>query len=94
MTFDDLDFKPRSGPRMGIQATAFFENGYGVSVIQGPYTYGGDEGKYELAVFKGPEGDHSLCYDTPVTSDVEGYLEPEDVTRLIAEVEALPSVVQ
>jgi hypothetical protein len=31
-----------------------------------------------------------LVYDTPVTNDVEGHLTPDDVTRLMKEVEALP----
>ena len=32
----------------------------------------------------------ALCYDTPVTSDVEGYLTPEKVTELLQQIEALP----
>lgn len=90
MTFDDLDFKLKGDGLSGVQATAFFDNGYGVSVIKGPYSYGGDKGLYELAVFKGDENDHSLCYDTPITGDVLGHLTESDVTTHIAEVEALP----
>jgi hypothetical protein len=48
-----------------------------VSVVQSPYTYGGDRGLYELAVIK----DGDIHYDNPVAKgDVVGYLRPEDVT--------------
>lgn len=90
MTFDDLKFGPHRNHGMGIQATAFFANGYGVSVIQSPYSYGGDAGLYEAAVFAGNEANHSLTYDTPVTSDVEGHLTPDAVTAFVQSVEALP----
>jgi hypothetical protein len=33
---------------------------------------------------------NQLVYDTPVTNDVEGHLTPDDVTRLMKQVEALP----
>ena len=66
-----------------------FENGYGASVIQGPYTYGGDEGLFEMAVvyFEGDE--YALVYDTPVTDDVLGYLTPSEVEHYLAKVERL-----
>jgi hypothetical protein len=38
-----------------------------------------------------PNAEYSdLVYDTPVTNNVEGYLTPEDVTRLMKEVSKLP----
>jgi hypothetical protein len=69
-----------------------FDNHYGVSVIRGPYTHGGKEGLYELAVLYMAPGDEysQLVYDTPVTSDVEGHLTPDDVTRLMKQVSELP----
>lgn len=85
MTFDELKF---SSDGFFNRARHDFANGYGASVIISPYSYGGDKGLYELAVFKGG----SLCYDTPITSDVEGYLTPDDVTRLLGQIEALPAV--
>ena len=72
----------------------FFENGYGVSVIDDGR--GKEQGLKELAVLtytKSPNGlitNSYLCYDTPITGDVEGYLTDDDVARLIAEVKALP----
>jgi hypothetical protein len=75
--FEDLEFRMVPSKDGGIHATMDFENGFGVSVVQSPYTYGGDRGLYELAVIK--HGD--IHYDNPVAKgDVVGYLRPEDVT--------------
>lgn len=89
MTFSDLKFET---DEMGEHACHLYNNHYGVSVVRGPYSYGGKNGLYELAVvYMRPEDKESqLVYDTPVTNDVEGYLTPDDVTRLMAQVEALP----
>lgn len=51
-----------------------FPNGYGASVIRNQYSYGGPEGFFELAVFLGGE----LCYTTPITNDVLGWLTSDD----------------
>lgn len=90
MKFEDLRFENKCHNR-GVQAVTFFPNGYGASVIKGPHSYGGPSGLYELAVLKGSEGKSSLCYDTPITNDVMGYLSPPDVTALLHKIEALPN---
>ena len=69
----------------GIQAKVEFDNGYGVSVVRGFGTYGAEDGLYELAVTKNGR----LCYDTPITDDVLGYLSPEDVERYMRMVRKL-----
>ena len=69
-TFDDLQFNPHPNHPNGIQARIQFENGYGASVVQKPYTYGGNEGLYELAAL---DSDGHLTYKTAVTNDVIGY---------------------
>lgn len=75
-TFKDLQFNPHP-MGVGFQARMDFDNSFGVSVVQTPYTYGGDKGLYELAVFK----DGEIHYDNKVANgDVVGYLRPEDVT--------------
>ncbi len=75
--FEDLEFKTVPSVFGGIHATMDFENGFGVSVVQSPYSYGGDRGLYELAVIK----DGEIHYDNPVAKgDVVGYLRPEDVS--------------
>jgi hypothetical protein len=84
-TFSDLEFKthPRGS---GIISRIKFDNGYGASVVKGPHTYGGKEGLYELAV---TDAEDRLTYTTPVTSDVEGYLTEEDVTKLLEQIQNL-----
>lgn len=88
-TFNELDFGTHPGHSDGVQATVFYDNGYGASVIKSSYSYGGDAGLYELAVFKGDKEDHSLNYDTSITSDVLGHLTEDDVTKNLGLIEAL-----
>lgn len=71
----------------GIQRKYAFDNGYGASVVRHEYSYGGDVGLWELAVL-GQDG--HLTYDTPVTDDVIGRLEWEEVESLLAQIESLP----
>lgn len=88
-TFAELNFKTtRNG---GVQAHAFFPNGYGASVMRDAMSYGGSAGLYELAVLKGAADCCEITYATPVTDDVRGHLSPSDVTRLLGEIAALPT---
>lgn len=64
---------------------AHFDNGYGVSIVSHELSYGGNEGLCELAVLKGDE----LCYDTPITSDVIGWLTADAAIEIARKVEAL-----
>ena len=88
MNFSDLQFNAHPNWQ-GIQAKHFFSNGYGVSVIQSPNSYGGSEGLYELAVLKGSQDDHQISYDTHITDDVLGYLTEDEVTDLLSKVSSL-----
>ncbi len=84
-TFNDLEFK--QDIQRGLNAARImFDNGYGASVVVGPYTYGGEDGLYELAVLG---NDGKLTYDTPVTDDVEGYLSETQVTDLLIKIQQL-----
>jgi hypothetical protein len=87
--YEPYDARPlESG---AVQKLYKFTNGYGASVVKGEHTYGGDEGLWELAVLAfNTNGDFSLCYTTPITSDVEGHLTDDAVEVLLAKVEALP----
>ena len=85
-TFKDLEFKQHPNHMGGVQAIIKFDNGYGASIVCTPYTYGGDKGLYELAVF-GKDG--HITYDTPITNDVIGYLRPEDVTDVMEKIQQL-----
>jgi hypothetical protein len=84
-TFNDLEFK--QDIQRGLNAArVMFDNGYGASVVVGPYTYGGEDGLYELAVL---DSNGKLTYETPITNDVEGYLTPDDVTKLLEQIQSL-----
>ena len=84
-TFNDLEFK--QDMQRGLNAARIiFDNGYGASVVIGEHTYGGKDGLYELAVL-GKDG--KLTYETPVTDDVEGYLNEDDVTILMKQIQNL-----
>ena len=88
-TFDDLVFvhEVMHGGRVWSRSYMIFDNGYGVSVVRGPHSYGGQRGLYELAVL---DKDGFITYETPVTSDVIGFLKPEDVTKHMIEIQQLP----
>ena len=86
-TFNDLEFKPHVNMN-GIMSRIEFENGYGASVVRGEYTYGGDQGLYELAVL---DSNGDLTYDTPITNDVLGHLSEDDVTEVLKEIQLLPN---
>lgn len=72
-------------PHGGEQFIYRFSNGYGASVVRHRYSYGWSDGLWELAVLDGD----NLCYTTPVTSDVEGYLSEEKVASLLEEIVSL-----
>jgi hypothetical protein len=64
-----------------------FDNGYGVSVVQGPHSYGGKVGLYELAVL---DENGKLHYDNPVANgNVRGHLTPDEVTELLKQIQEL-----
>ena len=85
-TFNDIEFKTSPmGDDFGIVSRTEFDNGYEVSVVKSEYTYGGKDGLYELAIFK----DGDICYDTPITDDVIGYLTTQEVTDLMEQIQKL-----
>jgi len=66
---------------VGNTITATFANGYGVSIID-------HDGSYDLEL--GVLHPDSLCYATPVTSDVLGYLTDDEARAAVLAVQALP----
>ena len=87
MKFSELQFTNKIND--GVGARVFFKNGLGASVVSHKYSYGGPEGLYELAVLQGNENDWKLTYETPITSDVLGYLTEEEVETYLNQIEAL-----
>ena len=88
MNFSDLNFQPYSVAG-GRWTKHFFDNGYGISVVRFPGSYGFRDGLYESAVLKGTEEDWEICYDTWITNDVLGYQSEEEVEVLLHDVENL-----
>ena len=86
VNFKTFESKPVNG---GIQYKAFFDNGYGVSIVKHPFSYGGELGLWELAVLKGDADNWTLCYDTPITGDVMGYLKEDEVNEIVKNVTEL-----
>lgn len=81
---------------VGVQKVYRFENGYGASVVRHNYSYGGDQGFWELAVLtienkpSNPRGwTHHITYDTPVTNDVIGWLTEEQVQDYLDQIAGL-----
>lgn len=90
-TFDDtgfhdllVDVEEKETDVTGSTQVIFkFSNGWGASVVQGPYTYGGPDGLFELGVL---DSAGRLNYDTPVSpDDVSGYLTVEDVKEKLTQ---------
>lgn len=73
----DIDYR-----RLSFQ----FPNGYIASVIRTPGSYGSDRGLWEVAVIY--EG--RVVYDTPVTNDVLGNLDIQEVRKILEEIYNLP----
>ena len=69
----------------GISKRWDFPNGYGASVIRHVYSYGFEDGLWELGVLK----DGDLCYDTEITEDVLGYLSDDEVNDYLEKIKSL-----
>ena len=77
-----------------------FNNGYGASVVQGPKTFGGPEGLWELAVIKF-DGEEFYEYDVDennsVSNEAIGHLGEHEIEPLLVAIShmhkkgALPS---
>lgn len=85
MDFKTLKSNPLNG---GIQYHFKADNGYGASIVKHEFSYGNSQGLWELAVI-GKNG--NLCYDTPITNDVLGYLTEEEVNSTLVKIAELPA---
>ena len=92
----ELQFREfRTDEYIKRQAIYFFENGYGISVINiigtngEHYSYTKNKYQYEIAVLEGVKNNSRITYDTIITDDVIGYLGIEEVYKIMEEVEKL-----
>jgi hypothetical protein len=72
----------------GTQIVYTFPNGYGASVVNHSFSYGGHRGLFEMAVLHNDQ----ITYDTPLTDDVIGNLTMEDVLGYLEQIKSLPQV--
>jgi len=69
----------------GVQHKYSFPNGYGASVVRHDFSYGGQQGLWELAVLNGEE----LCYNSGITEDVIGHLAWKNVEEFLSKIKQL-----
>ena len=98
-TFEDLVFKPHSVSKEACNLPASirkewmeakhavmrFDNGYGISVVKGNMFYSNGIDTYEVGILK--EG--VLCYETPITDDVIAYVNADEVSNIMKQIQEL-----
>ena len=79
-TFEDIQFNETKIPK-GIQALMKFKD-YELSIVKNKVSYGGSQGLYEIAVFKGND-QVELPGITEEGDTVKGFLTEGDVMGII-----------
>jgi hypothetical protein len=69
----------------GLQVRMSFKNGYGISAIRFPGSYGYKQELWEVAVLKGED----IAYDTKITNDVIGWCSDDDLAEIMNKVRNL-----
>ena len=67
-----------------------FENGYGISVLKGTLFYSNGIDTYEVAVLD----NNGICHNTSMTNDVIGYVDADEVSDIMKQIQELPPVVR
>jgi hypothetical protein len=80
-------------PAGDFRKRAFFENGYGISVIRFHGSYGNQAGLFEIVAIKGTEEDWDFDY-TVLNRDVLGWQTPADVVAYAQAIAQLPKVTE
>lgn len=80
----DVEIRARNNERW---FSVTYQNGYTASVVRHNGSYGHNDGLWEVAVCR---GDRGVAYDTPITNDVIGYADNEQVQAVCKEIAALP----
>ena len=87
MKFSNLEF---ASDRGGISTVAKFENGYGLSVVKFPGTYGYPQGLYECALVEfTTKTKYKLSCFPGTENSVIGFCTEETVTELLQKAESL-----
>ena len=80
-TFADIPFKETTMPK-GVQALLSFGGDYELSIIKNEGSYGGKQGLYEIAVFKG-NYQVELPGITAQGDTVKGWLTESDIDAIL-----------
>ena len=81
--------KPHSAGMGGVQTIVKFPNDYGASIVRLYGSYGYEQGLWEMAVIRFEGEGWGLTYDTPITDDVMGYLNENDVVSHLQDIQKL-----
>lgn len=73
----------------GMQYVFRFGNGRGASVVRHQFSYGREQGLWELAVIRFKGRGWTIDYSTEITDDVLGWLSVADVVALLDRIGAL-----
>jgi|14_taG_2_1085336.scaffolds.fasta_scaffold118452_2 hypothetical protein len=74
----------------GVQHKYAFPNNYGASVVKHDFSYGGQNGLWELAVLDySIDKEGEISYHTPITQDVIGHLTWKNVEGILQEIKQL-----
>ena len=92
-----IDFKKLPSSSIhgdGIQYIFKADNRYGASIVQHDFSRGANKGLWELAVVKydkpiEDETSWGICYPAPLTDDVLGYLNDEEVNEILDKISKL-----
>lgn len=75
----------------GVQRIYSFHNGYSVSALMTPFSYGGKQGLWEAGIMKKDcQDEWSMVYTTPLTNDVVGGLTDAELADFVNAVRSLP----
>lgn len=93
--FEDIFYRRKEDLELlGVQYLFKFKNGYGASVVKNIGSYGNIQDLWELAViiFVDPDNtdEWELCYDTPITDYVIGWLTNKEVLETLQKIKELP----
>lgn len=79
----------------GGGVVVYFDNGYCADVAINRMTYGHEQGLYEIAVMTHKDyKDLQIVYDTPITDDVLGFLNLDEVVDYVIKIRELPNRVE
>ena len=83
----DFCFK-YSGEKINEYYKVNFKNGYSASIIKSEFSYGGDDGLYELAIL---DKDKNIITDDTY-NDVHGFLTSAEVETMLNFIESFPQI--